>query len=79
MNIYDKTYGAVGGDLRSFYLAEGLREHGLSVRLCGFDKLTKCCTLEKTLDSDILIFPIIPFESGKAVKAPHSNYSIDLC
>lgn len=74
----NKTFGAVGGDLRICYLAEGLIRHGLSVRLCGFDKLTKCHTLAETLDSDILIFPIIPFENQKTVRYPYSDCEINL-
>lgn len=78
MKTINKTFGIIGGDMRSYYLANSLKKNGSNVKLCGFDRLTKCCTLLQALDSDILVFPIIPFEKGKKVVSPFSDETITL-
>lgn len=79
MNSYDKTFGVLGGDKRSFYLAKALKDDGYKVRLWGFDKLgTMDCEIASALDSDIIILPVIPFSEDENVVSPYSNSNLNL-
>ncbi|MGN0462655.1 MAG: dipicolinate synthase subunit DpsA [Ruminococcus sp.] len=79
MNSYDKTFGVLGGDKRSFYLAKALKDDGYKVRLWGFDKLgTMDCEIASALDSDIIILPVIPFSDDENVVSPYSNSNLNL-
>lgn len=79
MNSYDKTFGVLGGDKRSFYLAKALKDDGYNVRLWGFDKLgTMDCEIASALDSDIIILPVIPFSDDENVVSPYSNSNLNL-
>lgn len=79
MNSYDKTFGVLGGDKRSFYLAKALKDDGYKVRLWGFEKLgTMDCEIASALDSDIIILPVIPFSDDENVVSPYSNSNLNL-
>ncbi|MDD6644505.1 MAG: dipicolinate synthase subunit DpsA [Oscillospiraceae bacterium] len=79
MNSYDKTFGVLGGDKRSFYLAKALKDDGYKVRLWGFDKLGAMdCEIASALDSDIIILPVIPFSEDENVVSPYSNGNLNL-
>ena len=79
MKSYDKTFGVLGGDKRSYYLAKALKNDGYKVRLWGFDKLgTMDCEIASALDSDIIILPVIPFSEDENVVSPYSNSNLNL-
>ena len=79
MNSYDKTFGVLGGDKRSYYLAKALKDDGYKVRLWGFDKLGAMdCEIASALDSDIIILPVIPFSEDENVVSPYSNGNLNL-
>lgn len=79
MKSYDKTFGVLGGDKRSFYLAKALKDDGYKVRLWGFDKLGAMdCEIASALDSDIIILPVIPFSDDENVVSPYSNGNLNL-
>lgn len=79
MKSYDKTFGVLGGDKRSYYLAKALKDDGYKVRLWGFDKLGAMdCEIASALDSDIIILPVIPFSEDENVVSPYSNSNLNL-
>lgn len=79
MKSFDKTFGVLGGDKRSYYLAKALRDDGYKVRLWGFDKLGAAdCEIASALDSDILILPVIPFSEDENVVSPYSDQNLNL-
>lgn len=79
MKSYDKTFGVLGGDKRSYYLAKALKNDGYKVRLWGFDKLGAMdCEIASALDSDIIILPVIPFSEDENVVSPYSNSNLNL-
>lgn len=79
MKSYDKTFGVLGGDKRSYYLAKALKDDGYKVRLWGFDKLGAMdCEIASALDSDIIILPVIPFSEDENVVSPYSNGNLNL-
>ena len=79
MKSYDKTFGVLGGDKRSYYLAKALKNDGYKVRLWGFDKLGATdCEVASALDSDILILPVMPFGEGENIVSPYSDQNLNL-
>ncbi|MGN0459338.1 MAG: dipicolinate synthase subunit DpsA [Ruminococcus sp.] len=79
MKSYDKTFGVLGGDKRSYYLAKALKNDGYKVRLWGFDKLGATdCEIASALDSDILVLPVVPFGEGENVVSPYSEENLNL-
>lgn len=79
MKSFDKTFGVLGGDKRSYYLAKALKDDGYKVRLWGFDKLGAMdCEIASALDSDIIILPVIPFSEDENVVSPYSNGNLNL-
>ncbi|MGN1126813.1 MAG: dipicolinate synthase subunit DpsA [Ruminococcus sp.] len=79
MKSYDKTFGVLGGDKRSYYLAKALKNDGYKVRLWGFDKLGATdCEVASALDSDILVLPVVPFGEGENVVSPYSEENLNL-
>ena len=79
MKSYDKTFGVLGGDKRSYYLAKALKNDGYKVRLWGFDKLGATdCEVASALDSDILILPVMPFGEGENIVSPYSENNLNL-
>lgn len=79
MKSYDKTFGVLGGDKRSYYLAKALKNDGYKVRLWGFDKLGATdCEVASALDSDILVLPVVPFGEGENIVSPYSEENLNL-
>lgn len=79
MKSNNRTFAVIGGDLRNYYLAKALQNHGYKVRLVGFDKLkVNSEDILFSLESDIIILPVIPFEKGTLLNAPFSDRVIDL-
>lgn len=78
----NRTVTVLGGDTRQIYAAERLYELGHSVYVYGFDdtsrpvRLPKAETLEKALQSDIIVLPLPVTKNNKTLNASFSRREI---
>lgn len=76
-----KSFAIIGGDERSRFAAEYLREKGYQVCCCGlgrFDNFEDIDILTAARICDAAIFPHIPTKDGCSLFAPLSKKSIEL-